>query len=150
MPTNAYTPILRIDCAIHPVPSLDILLQDVATALQEEQVSIDVAYTRPLTHRTWQRILYRVLGVRLPEDELCLSICSDRELIFATFEQADSEWVVATGLPRSGVKASLRTHHGEHWQVDTNECIPKTMAEQLIREFFTMKRKPTSVNWRRS
>lgn len=150
MSAKPYTLTLRIDGAVRPITSLDTLLLDVATALQREIASIDVAYTRPIPHKACERILYRALGGKLPEDEICLSIYSHGELVFVTFQQDDAEWVAETGSPQSGAKTSLRTQHGEPWEVDANECMPKTTVAQLIQEFVTTKRKPMSVKWRQS
>ena len=67
----------------------------------------------------------------------------------AAFEDDDAEWVMQTESPHSGTNATFRTHRGEHWELDVAECIPKSTAEQLVREFSRTTKRPVSVKWRR-
>jgi hypothetical protein len=140
---------LNRDGAASPVHSLDELQARALPALGGSSGYVVLELRTPARPAWWERVIYPLLGLALPAPPTRLALYTNGRAVLATFEQREQEWVVTGRAVEDAELVRLQTEGGEAFEVAASECVPNTIAVELLREFFVNRRRPTVVQWTR-
>lgn len=141
---------LSIDEDVYAIPSLDELVKASDEVLKRPMVNIALEIRKGREPARWERIIYPLLGLKIPRDFVRLSISVKHGMAFVILEDGDSEWLIK--LPRNVGSERIRfqTEVGEPFDVGRDECVPVEIARSLLCEFSIKGKRPSSVDWRKS
>jgi hypothetical protein len=100
----------------------------------------------------FERALYKVLGLRLPqvEEQGTIQVLVADNLAHMSFRESEHDrGVVAVTWDYADSSAQIQflTGHGEPFVVRRERCVPLASAWRAVLEFYDTGRRPTSVAW---
>lgn len=103
----------------------------------------------------WEKFLYRILGLTLPENEslgsLGVSLAPTHALaIYTKSDDHEGEIAVFPGAGQPCEKvAQFSTAAGEKVTEPVADCVPREIALAALREFYRTGKRPEGVTWKR-
>lgn len=118
-----------------------------------DQASGDITLSKQGVERRalFERILYRVLGLRIPTEECSLQAVFARKLALLVFVTDDGEWTSRnpeSSDPTTAVE--LKTARGEPFVTSADKCVPLETAHEAMIEFFSTGNRPRCVKLKRT
>ena len=108
---------------------------------------------RSVPRPKWERILYRILGLVLPDHESrgAIEIAFSSERASVVFIRDDDDCgAVAVDPERSETESiEFRTEAGEKYREVARETVGRANAQACLAEFFKSGRRPKSLRWQR-
>ena len=140
---------ITIDLQRSSVVSKAHLEQIVFEALSKtdlRQISLEIVHPKEV--RLWEKILYPLLGLTIPEDTTCLLGTFGSGVVCVSFESGDGFWEADYPMRKTrNIQMTLPT--GEIFIPRSTACIPREDFIPAALEFYGSREMPSSIRWRR-
>ena len=134
--------------AVRSLEELDSLC---VSAFQKSAVSVYLILKSGKSPERWEKILYPLLAMKIPDEVVQLGVCAKANLAHVTFEENDEEWTIPSSQAEEMAdRVCLQTGDGEPFWVSSAKCIAKDKAGEVLREFFSSRKRPRSVLWQKT
>lgn len=101
--------------------------------------------------RRWEKIVYPLLGLKIPTDSDILLAYWSGDKALLTFQSQEKEWVARVPeFADDDRLVEFHTSSGEIFSEPMSDCVPKVKAASACEEFFATKERPREFKWGRA
>lgn len=142
--------LLEVDGVPKPIFSAEDLRREISLAVEASVHALSLNYEKGTPPKRWETIVYPLLGLKVPQDTISLSMYPFGSDALVSYEEEEVEWV-PEGADRSRTdKIEFKTAAGELFIESGSEVVPVSVAMQLMEEFYAKRKKPSLLQWRRT
>lgn len=139
-----------VDGVPKPISSIDELQYTVRSALESGVTALSLVCQKGAPPKKWEKIVYPLLGLKVPEDISSLSVHPSGADGSVSYEEEEIEWVPEGADKNRRDKVEFKTAAGETFIESGSELVPTSVAILMMEEFFSKRKKPSLVRWRRT
>ncbi len=119
----------------------------------QSAVSITLKRVHARPPAKWEKIIYPLLGLVIPQDEprgtIEISVSGSRALMVYLKDDSDDGSIGVGGEEAASGEVEFTTTAGEKFYEPAQECIARADAIAALLEFYSTSKRPRAITWKR-